>query len=156
MPHPYVGMWVTADGFIRQELLPNGRYDEARGYRASAYTGHYTLTGSHIDYVDDTGFTATGDVRNGVLYHEHLVLYREGELTGGKGQSATFVRSRSGQIHRTVCAQATVPKHEFRPRIRQPRRGKHRSSGAISPRQGPISPALSPFHAAHHDTLSQY
>ncbi|WP_262379473.1 Atu4866 domain-containing protein [Nonomuraea sp. PA05] len=27
---------------------------------------------------DDAGFTATGDVRDGVLYHEHLVLYREG------------------------------------------------------------------------------
>ncbi|MEZ3177626.1 Atu4866 domain-containing protein [Streptomyces pimonensis] len=78
-PHPYVGMWVTADGFIRQELLPGGRYDEARGKRRSAYTGRYTVTGAHIDYVDDTGFTATGDVRDGVLFHEHLVLYREGD-----------------------------------------------------------------------------
>ncbi|MFK0124245.1 Atu4866 domain-containing protein [Streptomyces nigra] len=78
-PHPYVGMWVTSDGYIRQELLPNGRYDEARGSRRSAYTGSYTVTGSHIDYVDDTGFTAIGDVRNGVLFHEHLVLYREGD-----------------------------------------------------------------------------
>ncbi len=75
--HPFVGMWVTADGHIRQELLPTGRYDEARGNRESAYTGSYTVTGNHIDYVDDTGFTATGDVRDGVLYHEHLVLYRE-------------------------------------------------------------------------------
>ncbi|MFE2674113.1 Atu4866 domain-containing protein [Streptomyces hygroscopicus] len=72
-----VGMWVTADGHIRQELRVDGRYDEARGTRASAYTGRYTVTGSHIDYVDDTGFTATGDVRDGVLHHEHLVLYRE-------------------------------------------------------------------------------
>ncbi len=72
-----VGMWVTEDGHIRQELLPNGRYDEARGDRASAYTGRYTVIGSHLDYVDDTGFTATGDIRDGVLYHEHLVLYRE-------------------------------------------------------------------------------
>ncbi|CAM5645262.1 Atu4866 domain-containing protein [Streptomyces griseomycini] len=78
-PHPYVGMWVTADGFIRQELLPNGRYDEARGRRRSAYTGRYTVTGDHIDYIDDTGFTATGDIRDGVLFHEHLVLYREGD-----------------------------------------------------------------------------
>ncbi|MEU2050181.1 Atu4866 domain-containing protein [Streptomyces diastaticus] len=90
-PHPYVGMWVTADGFIRQELLPNGRYDEARGRRRSAYTGRYTVSGNHIDYVDDTGFTATGDVRDGVLFHEHLVLYREGdhrirrEGTGSRG-----------------------------------------------------------------------
>ncbi|WP_433859767.1 Atu4866 domain-containing protein [Streptomyces kronopolitis] len=72
-----VGMWVTEDGHIRQELLPDGRYDEARGERRSAYTGRYTVTGSHLDYVDDTGFTATGDIRGGVLYHEHLVLHRE-------------------------------------------------------------------------------
>lgn len=69
-----VGMWVTADGHIRQELLPDGRYDEARGDRRSAYTGRYTVTGSHLDYVDDTGFTATGELRDGVLHHEHLVL----------------------------------------------------------------------------------
>ncbi len=75
--HPYVGMWVTADGRIRQELLPNGRYEEERDGRKRAYTGRYTVTGSHLDYFDDLGFTATGDVRDGVLYHEHLVLYRE-------------------------------------------------------------------------------
>ncbi|MFC8126307.1 Atu4866 domain-containing protein [Streptomyces sp. NPDC057302] len=73
-----VGMWVTADGHIRQELLANGRYDEARGDRRSAYTGRYTVTGSHLDYVDDAGFTATGDIRDGVLHQKHLVLYREG------------------------------------------------------------------------------
>ncbi|MDQ0791555.1 hypothetical protein QFZ58_000043 [Streptomyces sp. B1I3] len=72
-----VGMWVTADGHIRQQLLPDGRYDEARGTRSSAYTGRYTVTGNHLDYVDDTGFTATGDIRDGVLFHEHLVLYKE-------------------------------------------------------------------------------
>ncbi|MEU3190620.1 Atu4866 domain-containing protein [Streptomyces sp. NPDC006992] len=72
-----VGMWVTADGHIRQELLPDGRYDEARGTRRSAYTGRYTVTGDHLDYVDDTGFTATGEIRDGVLHHEHLVLHRE-------------------------------------------------------------------------------
>ncbi|MDJ0386258.1 Atu4866 domain-containing protein [Streptomyces sp. G-G2] len=72
-----VGMWVTGDGHIRQELRPDGHYDEARGTRRSAYTGRYTVTGSHLDYVDDTGFTATGDIRGGVLFHEHLVLYRQ-------------------------------------------------------------------------------
>ncbi|GAA2204408.1 Atu4866 domain-containing protein [Nonomuraea monospora] len=76
-PHPYVGMWVTADGRIRQELLPNGRYEEERDGRKRAYTGRYTVTGDHLDYYDDAGFTATGDVRDGVLYHEHLVLYRK-------------------------------------------------------------------------------
>ncbi|WP_280427775.1 Atu4866 domain-containing protein [Nocardia brasiliensis] len=72
-----VGVWVTADGHIRQELRADGRYDEARGERRSAYAGRYTVTENHLDYLDDTGFTATGDIRDGVLYHEHLVLYRE-------------------------------------------------------------------------------
>jgi hypothetical protein len=35
------------------------------------------VTGNHRDYVDDTGFTATGDIRDGVLFHGHLVLYKE-------------------------------------------------------------------------------
>ncbi|MDH6590659.1 hypothetical protein M2165_000548 [Variovorax sp. TBS-050B] len=76
-PHPYVGMWVTRDGHIRHELLPNGRYDEARGRRRSAYQGRYVVTGDHIDYWDDTGFTADGEFRDGVLYHAGMVLYRE-------------------------------------------------------------------------------
>lgn len=75
--HPYVGMWVTADGYIRHELLPNGRYDEARGDRKSAYQGSYTIEGNHIEYVDDTGFTADGDFKDGVLYHAGMVLYLE-------------------------------------------------------------------------------
>ncbi|SET20758.1 Atu4866 domain-containing protein [Variovorax sp. OV084] len=80
-PKRYVGMWVTQDGHIRHELLPNGRYDEARGTRQSAYQGRYTLTGNHIDYVDDTGFTADGEFREGVLYHAGMVLYRESKST---------------------------------------------------------------------------
>lgn len=75
--HPYVGMWVTMDGLIRHELLPDGRYDEARGNRKSAYQGRYVVTGDHIDYVDDTGFTADGDFVDGVLHHAGMVLIRE-------------------------------------------------------------------------------
>jgi hypothetical protein len=75
--HPYAGMWVTADGHIRHELLPDGRYDEARGTRRSAYRGRYWIEGDHIEYVDDTGFTADGDFRDGVLYHAGMVLYRD-------------------------------------------------------------------------------
>lgn len=63
------GMWITADGHIRHHLLPTGRYDEARGSLESAYQGSYTVTGNHIDYLDDTGFTADGEFRDGILYH---------------------------------------------------------------------------------------
>ncbi|CAH2399052.1 conserved exported hypothetical protein [Mesorhizobium escarrei] len=75
--HPYVGMWVTADGYIRHNLLPNGRYDEARGSRDSAYQGRYEIRGNHIDYWDDTGFTADGTFIDGVLHHAGMILYRE-------------------------------------------------------------------------------
>ena len=73
----YIGMWVTADGHIRHELLPGNRYDEARGSRKSAYQGSYKVMGNHIDYKDDTGFTADGEFRNGILYHAGMVLYKE-------------------------------------------------------------------------------
>nr|WP_199306944.1 Atu4866 domain-containing protein [Pseudanabaena sp. FACHB-2040] len=73
----YVGMWVTQDGYIRHELLPNNRYDEARGDRERAYQGRYEITGNRINYWDDTGFTADGEFRDGVLYHGGYVFYRE-------------------------------------------------------------------------------
>ncbi|MCE8017698.1 Atu4866 domain-containing protein [Halomonas sp. MCCC 1A17488] len=75
--HPYVGMWVTDDGHIRHELLPNNRYDEARGERESAYQGRYRVTGNTIEYWDDTGFTADGEFIDGVLYHAGMVLRRK-------------------------------------------------------------------------------
>ncbi|WP_243403251.1 Atu4866 domain-containing protein [Sphingobacterium haloxyli] len=73
----YIGMWVTADGKIRHELLPGNRYDEARGNRKSAYQGSYKVTGNHIDYKDDTGFTADGEFKDGILYHAGMILYKE-------------------------------------------------------------------------------
>lgn len=76
--HPYLGMWVTGDGHIRQELLPTGRYDEARGNRQSAYQGRYVVTGNHIDYWDDTGFTADGTfVDEDTLQHGGMTFHRE-------------------------------------------------------------------------------
>src|SRR5262245_15761559 len=59
--HKYTGLWVTGDGHIRHELLPNGRYVEARGAVERAYEGEYQISDNHIDYKDDTGFTADGD-----------------------------------------------------------------------------------------------
>ena len=72
----YSGLWVTADGYIRHELLPNGRYVEARGEKEKAYEGRYLVLGDHIEYRDDTGFTADGDLKDGILYHAGMVLYR--------------------------------------------------------------------------------
>lgn len=75
--HPYVGLWVTEDGHIRHELLPNGRYVEARGTRERAYQGRYEVTGTHIEYWDDTGFTADGEFIDDVLHHAGMILNRQ-------------------------------------------------------------------------------
>lgn len=74
--HPYVGLWVTQDGRVRHELLPDNRYVEARGTRERAYEGRYEVTGDHIEYWDDTGFTADGDFIDGVLHHGGMILRR--------------------------------------------------------------------------------
>lgn len=75
--HAFVGMWSTADKSIRHELLANGRYDEARGSRKSAYRGRYEVSGDRINYWDDTGFTADGIfVSEDELHHGGMILYR--------------------------------------------------------------------------------
>jgi hypothetical protein len=74
--HPYVGMWITDDGQIRHELLPNNRYDEARGTRESAYQGRYEVNGNHIDYWDDTGFTADGEFTDRNTLHHGGMIFR--------------------------------------------------------------------------------
>ena len=76
----YIGMWMTADGYIRHELLPGDRYREGRGNRNNAYQGSYKVTGDHIEYLDDTGFTADGDFKDGILYHAGMVLYKQETL----------------------------------------------------------------------------
>jgi hypothetical protein len=76
--HRFVGMWVTPDGHIRHELLPDGRYDEARGGRKSAYQGRYEIRGNHIDYWDDTGFTADGlFLSDDELRHGGMIFRRQ-------------------------------------------------------------------------------
>ncbi|PTQ07851.1 hypothetical protein CLG96_17100 [Sphingomonas oleivorans] len=62
-------MWVDESDFVRQELLPGGRYDEARGDRRSAYRGAYWIQGERIIYLDDLGFWAFGEFKDGQLHH---------------------------------------------------------------------------------------
>ncbi|MFE0420456.1 Atu4866 domain-containing protein [Streptomyces tendae] len=77
------GLWVTQDDHVRQELLPEGRYVEARGTTEQAYTGSHTIAGTHIDYVDDSGFTADGDFVDGVLHHAGMRLRRAEDRSAG-------------------------------------------------------------------------
>lgn len=74
--HPYIGLWVDENDFLRQELLSNGRYDEARGDRTSAYQGRYWIDGTRIEYLDDLGFWAYGEFHDGVLDHAGYRLTR--------------------------------------------------------------------------------
>lgn len=73
----YIGVWTTADGYIKRELLPGGRYEETRGNRQGVYTGVYEITGNRIKYLDDAGFTASGNFNGNVLYHDGHIFYRE-------------------------------------------------------------------------------
>jgi hypothetical protein len=72
----HLGLWCTADGSVRQELRADGRYVEARGSREAAYTGSYAVDGDRIAYRDDSGFTADGVLRDGVLHHAGMVMRR--------------------------------------------------------------------------------
>jgi Agrobacterium tumefaciens protein Atu4866 len=77
MSSRYLGVWVTSDRHIGHELLPTGRYSEARNGTSKAYQGTYTVTDNHIDFFDDTGFTADGEFRDDILYHVGMVLHRQ-------------------------------------------------------------------------------
>lgn len=77
--HPCHGLWMTRDGYIRHELLPDGRYEEARGEDERANQGRYVVHRDHIEYFDESGFTARGILRDGVLYHAGMVLLYRAE-----------------------------------------------------------------------------
>lgn len=73
---PYLGMWIDETDFLHQELTADGRYDETRGGRPNAFQGRFWIDGDRIDYLDDLGFWAFGDFREGVLHHAGYVLRR--------------------------------------------------------------------------------
>jgi hypothetical protein len=75
MKRDYTGLWITADSEIRQALLPNGRYIEARGHLDVTYQGTYWIEGDHIEYRDDTGYVDSGDFVDGVLHNSGMVMY---------------------------------------------------------------------------------
>ena len=77
--HAFIGLWVSPDGYVRQKLRPDGRYDESRGIHIGAYQGRYEVCGNHIAYCDDTGFTADGEFIDGVLYHGGMTFHRESD-----------------------------------------------------------------------------
>ncbi|WP_421943285.1 Atu4866 domain-containing protein [Pedobacter sp.] len=73
----YLGIWISADGQNRHELLPNMRYRGAGGALKDGYQGSYNVVGDHIDYEDDSGFSAEGDFRDGILFHGGTALFKK-------------------------------------------------------------------------------
>ena len=60
------------------DLPPPRKGQAKRGTRKSAYRGRYEIRGTHIDYWDDTGFTADGTfVSDNELRHGGMIFYRE-------------------------------------------------------------------------------
>lgn len=74
-PASYVGVWKSAGGFVRQELLPDGRYSEVRGKRASA-AGHYYVSRSGLALESDSGALAGGTFKEGALHQDGMIFYK--------------------------------------------------------------------------------
>lgn len=78
MSHSYSGMWIAEEGYFRQRLLPDGRYDETRGTGDNAHAGHYEIDGNVIDYWDDAGFIADGVfLDENTLFHGGMIFRRK-------------------------------------------------------------------------------
>jgi hypothetical protein len=62
-----MGVWVADGGATRLSLLPNGRYDKVLDTGRNIYHGRYEVDGSRLYFEGDTGRTAIGEARRGIL-----------------------------------------------------------------------------------------
>ncbi len=67
VPLAVAGLWSSEDSPVRLLLRPDSRYDEARGTRSGAYRGRFEVEGRRLYFADDSGLTAIGAIRDGVL-----------------------------------------------------------------------------------------
>lgn len=74
-PATFVGTWKSAGGFIRHDLLPDGRYVKQRGARIAA-TGSYRVEGSHIAYETEDGAQYSGEFVGGALRQGEKLFYK--------------------------------------------------------------------------------
>jgi hypothetical protein len=65
--HPFAGMWITNDGFVRLELKPDGRFQEDWGDLINARSGWYTWRGAEFVFVEDRGSIARGRYGGGEI-----------------------------------------------------------------------------------------
>ena len=61
------GVWTTADGQIRLELRPDGRFDESHDGQPAVFTGRYVLDGEHLHLFEESGGVAFGRLVDGRL-----------------------------------------------------------------------------------------
>jgi hypothetical protein len=72
------GRWVTADGRIRVDLKPDGRFDELRTDTRRTHHGTYRIDGDTIHFHDPlTGYEAIGEFRDGVMHADRCEFRRE-------------------------------------------------------------------------------
>jgi hypothetical protein len=74
-PASYVGSWKSAGGFIRHDLLPNGRYVKQRGSRIASI-GSYRVNGSRIHYETEDGLQFSGEFVDGALRQGEKIFYK--------------------------------------------------------------------------------
>ncbi|AYG68224.1 hypothetical protein CCGE531_12050 [Rhizobium sp. CCGE531] len=66
----------TADEGAEAFLHSEGDAGTGHG-KLDHHQGRYEVRGNHIDYWDDTGFTADGDFIDDVLHHGGMILHRQ-------------------------------------------------------------------------------
>ena len=63
------GEWRSSDGRMRVALNADGTFDEVRAGSGLTFHGAWRRDGSRVHFRDPTtGYEATGELRDGVLY----------------------------------------------------------------------------------------
>ena len=72
------GVWVSMDGRMRVDMQADGRFDEARSDSVRHFHGTWRIDGARIHFHDPvTGYEASGELREGVLYADGCEFRRE-------------------------------------------------------------------------------
>lgn len=74
-PSSYLGVWKSAGGFIRQELLADGTYVKRKGSRPTV-TGRYAIGDGHIAYESNDGHAWAGEFTQGRLHQAGMIFYK--------------------------------------------------------------------------------
>lgn len=73
------GVWLSSDGRMRVQLNADGTFDELRVDSGRAFHGVWRSDGHRVHFRDPTtGYEATGELRDGVLYADGTEFRRAG------------------------------------------------------------------------------